>query len=231
MQENQWVIKCEHLGKVVSSPAGEISILKDVSFSVQQGETVAVVGTSGSGKTTLLSILAGLDVGSEGQVMLAGENIQSLDEDRRAQLRNRHIGFVFQSFHLLPGFSALENVMLPLEINQRADAEEVATRLLLQVGMQHRLHHYATTLSGGEQQRVAIARAFAMSPPLVLADEPTGSLDVETGARIIDLLFAVNAEAGTTLVMVTHDVALSRRCQHRYRLQDGQLEKLPGESE
>ena len=187
---------------------------------------MAVIGQSGSGKTTLLSILAGLDTPTTGDVSLFNHSLQTLTEDQRAVLRNQYIGFVFQAFHLLPGFTALENVMLPLEINNNKQAREIASTLLERVGMQHRINHFPTTLSGGEQQRVAIARAFATRPPLLLADEPTGNLDTATGAKIIDLLFELNQEQGTALVLVTHDATLSDRCSSCYQLEQGQLVKV-----
>ena len=217
------ILQCSDLGKAVQTQDGDLTILDDISFSVNASETVAIVGQSGSGKTTLLSILAGLDVVSSGDVSLFSQSLQALDEDQRADLRNQHLGFVFQSFHLLPTFTALENVMLPLEINNDNEAESKAKALLERVGMGHRLQHYPTTLSGGEQQRVAIARAFATNPPLLLADEPTGNLDTDTGHKIIDLLFEMNQEQGTTLILVTHDDALAARCQRRLRLNAGKL--------
>jgi putative ABC transport system ATP-binding protein len=174
----------------------------------------------------LLSLLAGLDVSTSGSIQLFQQAIESLDEDARAELRNQYIGFVFQAFHLLPGFTALENVMLPLEINDKADAETIAKQLLVRVGMEHRLGHYPTTLSGGEQQRVAIARAFATNPPLLLADEPTGNLDTETGQKMIDLLFELNQEHGTTLILVTHDESLTKRCDRCFRLTQGKIEQI-----
>lgn len=218
------VLECRNLSKSVSTQDGDLTILNEIGFTVNEGETVAIVGQSGSGKTTLLSILAGLDVPSGGSLDVFGQAVQDLDEDQRADLRNAHIGFVFQSFHLLPGFSALENVMVPLEINNDKEAESKAKALLERVGMSHRLQHYPGTLSGGEQQRVAIARAFASNPPLLLADEPTGNLDTDTGHKIIDLLFEMNQEQGTTLILVTHDDELAARCQRRLRLTAGQLE-------
>ena len=217
------VLQCSGLGKAVQTQDGDLTILDDISFSVNAGETVAIVGQSGSGKTTLLSILAGLDVASSGDISLFAQSLQVLDEDQRADLRNERLGFVFQSFHLLPTFTALENVMLPLEINNDKQAEAKAAALLERVGMEHRLQHYPTTLSGGEQQRVAIARAFATNPPLLLADEPTGNLDTDTGSKIIDLLFKINQEQGTTLILVTHDDGLAQRCQRRLRLGAGKL--------
>ena len=219
------VLQCSALGKSVQTQDADLTILDDISFSVNAGETVAIVGQSGSGKTTLLSILAGLDVPSSGDISVFSQSLPQLDEDQRADLRNQHLGFVFQSCHLLPSFSALENVMLPLEINNDKKAQDKAEALLERVGMGHRLKHYPTTLSGGEQQRVAIARAFATNPPLLLADEPTGNLDTDTGHKIIDLLFEMNQEQGTTLILVTHDDALAARCQRRLRLTSGKLEE------
>ena len=185
-----------------------------------------MVGQSGSGKTTLLGLLAGLDIPTSGDIQLFRQTMQELDEDARAEIRNRYIGFVFQAFHLLPGFTALENVMLPLEINDNDDAENIARQLLERVGMDHRLDHYPATLSGGEQQRVAIARAFATTPPLLLADEPTGNLDTDTGHKVIELLFELNREQKTTLILVTHDESLTQRCDRCYRLTQGNLERI-----
>jgi putative ABC transport system ATP-binding protein len=217
------MIEVEGLGKDVKSGDGTLTILHDISFRVSAGEAVAVVGASGSGKTTLLSLMAGLDSPSRGHVRLAGEEISSLSEDDRAALRGRMLGFVFQSFQLLPALSALENAALPLELMGRADANAKAEAMLSRVGLAERLHHYPKHLSGGEQQRVALARAFAVEPKLLLADEPTGNLDAATGAEIIDLMFAMNREAGTTLVLVTHDEALAARCGRVLRLAAGRL--------
>jgi len=200
-----------------------LHILADVSFSVNPGESVAIVGSSGSGKSTLLGLLAGLDVPSHGRVLLDGENLFDLDEDGRAALRGRGMGFVFQSFQLLPGLSALENVMLPLELAGRADAEGIARAHLERVGLGGRVRHRPAQLSGGEQQRVALARAFAVAPRVLLADEPTGNLDVHTGAQIIDLLFELNRAQGASLVVVTHDPALAALCQRQLRLEAGRL--------
>jgi len=200
---------------------GWLTILDDVSFTVEPGTTVAIVGASGSGKSTLLGLLAGLDLPSAGRVIAAGQDIFALDEDARAAWRARHVGFVFQSFQLLPQMTALENVMLPLELAGDAGAESRARELLGRVGLADRAAHYPRTLSGGEQQRVALARAFAGSPPLLLADEPTGSLDAATGERVIELLFQLNREAGATLVLVTHDEDLAARCQQRITLRAG----------
>ena len=223
---NSSIVRCRQVSKIVNSEEGPISILKDINLEVSQAETIAVIGQSGSGKTTLLSLLAGLDISTSGDIELFQNSLQNLDEDQRAALRNQYTGFVFQAFHLLPGFTALENVMLPLEINDDKDAEQKACTLLERVGMKHRLHHYSSTLSGGEQQRVAIARAFSTTPPLLLADEPTGNLDSNTGERIIELLFELNKEKSTALILVTHDESLTRRCDVCYRLIDGKLEVL-----
>ncbi|NLD68798.1 MAG: ATP-binding cassette domain-containing protein, partial [Limnobacter sp.] len=203
---------------------GWLTILDDLSFEVEAGATVAIVGASGSGKSTLLGLLAGLDDASEGSVTIFGERILDLDEDARAAWRARNLGFVFQSFQLLPQMTALENVMLPLELAGEKRAAERARALLARVGLGDRLGHYPRTLSGGEQQRVAIARAFAPSPRLLFADEPTGSLDAATGERIIDLLFELNREAGATLVLVTHDPQLAGRCGQRLTLHAGRLQ-------
>lgn len=212
-----------NLEKRVPSPEGELVILRDMQFSIEAGETVAIVGASGSGKTTLLGILAGLDTPTGGQVMIDGVDIFGLDEDGRADLRRRSIGFVFQSFQLLSNLTALENVMLPLELVGRRDASAVARAMLERVGLGVRLHHYPRQLSGGEQQRVAIARAFVADPALLFADEPTGNLDQRTGDRVIELLFDMNRERGTTLVLVTHDEALAARCGRRLVLDGGRL--------
>jgi putative ABC transport system ATP-binding protein len=217
------MIEVEGLGKEVRSGDGTLTILHDISFRVSAGEAVAVVGASGSGKTTLLSLMAGLDSPSRGSVRLADEEISSLSEDDRAALRGRLLGFVFQSFQLLPALTALENAALPLELMGRADAGRHAEAMLARVGLAERLHHYPKHLSGGEQQRVALARAFAVEPKLLLADEPTGNLDAATGAEIIDLMFAMNREAGTTLVLVTHDEVLAARCGRVLRLAAGRL--------
>ena len=202
---------------------GLLSILHDISFTVQAGEAVAIVGASGSGKSTLLGLMAGLDLPTSGSVRLGGEDLALLDEDARAALRGRVLGFVFQSFQLLPALNALENVMLPLELSDKSNARALAEAMLKRVGLGARLAHYPKHLSGGEQQRVALARAFAMQPQLLLADEPTGNLDAATGAQIIELMFAMNAEAGTTLVLVTHDPQLAQRCGRTLCLANGQL--------
>lgn len=200
-----------------------MTILHDISFVVNAGEAVAIVGASGSGKSTLLGLMAGLDVPTAGSVGLLGEDLGLLDEDARAALRGRALGFVFQSFQLLPALTALENVMLPLELAGQSEAHPMAQAMLARVGLGARLTHYPKHLSGGEQQRVALARAFAMRPQLLLADEPTGNLDAATGAQIIDLMFALNAEVGTTLVLVTHDNQLAERCGRILRLAEGRL--------
>ncbi|WP_411833692.1 ABC transporter ATP-binding protein [Pseudoxanthomonas mexicana] len=216
-------LQVSRLGKRVALPGGELTILEDVSFAVGHGDTVAIVGASGSGKSTLLSLLAGLDTPSDGTVALDGEPLSALDEDGRARVRGEKVGFVFQSFQLLPSLTALENAMLPLELRGDADAEGPARAILDKVGLGQRLGHYPRQLSGGEQQRVALARAFVTAPSLLFADEPTGNLDTHTGQAIIELLFALNAEAGTTLVLVTHDDHLAARCRRVLRLDSGRL--------
>ena len=217
------ILQVESLGKRVTLPSGELVILDGIGFDIARGDSVAIVGASGSGKSTLLSLLAGLDAPSSGSVTLAGEPISTLDEDGRARVRGQHVGFVFQSFQLLPSLTALENVMLPLELRGDRDVEGPAKRILGQVGLGERLDHYPRQLSGGEQQRVALARAFVTAPSLLLADEPTGNLDNRTGQGIIDLLFGMNAQAGTTLVLVTHDEHLAGRCRRQLRLDAGRL--------
>ncbi len=217
------MIEAANLGKEVQSGDGRLVILHQISFRVMAGEAVAVVGASGSGKSTLLGLLAGLDLPSEGKVLLAGQDLAQLDEDGRAALRGRMLGFVFQSFQLLPALTALENVMLPLELAGRRDAGATAREVLGRVGLEGRLDHYPKHLSGGEQQRVALARAFAVRPQLLLADEPTGNLDAATGSQIIELMFAMNAEQGTTLILVSHDEALAQRCTRVLRLVGGRL--------
>jgi putative ABC transport system ATP-binding protein len=217
-------IVVEHLGRRVRDADGEITILDDLSFEIEAGSTVAIVGASGSGKSTLLGLLAGLDLASSGAITIFGERILDLDEDARAAWRARNLGFVFQSFQLLPQMTALENVMLPLELAGVSGADSRARELLQRVGLADRLGHYPRTLSGGEQQRVAIARAFASKPRLLFADEPTGSLDAATGERVIDLLFELNREAGATLLLVTHDQQLAARCSMRITLSAGRLD-------
>ena len=218
------LLRAEHLSKQVNSPDGALTILDDVSFEVLPGESMAIVGPSGSGKSTLLGLLAGLDLPTQGRVWLGDEELSALDEDARAARRAREVGFVFQSFHLLPGLTALENVMLPLELADGAGAEREARAVLEAVGLAARANYYPQKLSGGEQQRVAIARAYATRPVLLFADEPTGNLDAATGRVIIDLLFKLNAERGTTLVLVTHDGELAARCDRTLQLHGGRLE-------
>ena len=222
---NSVIVRVDALTKQVPSGEGELTILRDLSFDVRAGEAVAIVGVSGSGKSTLLGLIAGLDTPSTGSVRIDGQDLFTLDEDGRAELRARAIGFVFQSFQLLPAMTALENVMLPLELAGEPDAQRAAEAMLERVGLASRLHHYPKQLSGGEQQRVAIARAFVTGPSLLLADEPTGNLDSATGAQIIDLMFRLNAERGTTLLLVTHDEHLSQRCGRVLRLAAGMLQQ------
>jgi putative ABC transport system ATP-binding protein len=217
------VVEVAGLGKTVDNGGEPLTILQDISFAVMPGETVAIVGASGSGKSTLLGLLAGLDVPTAGEVRLDGISLAALDEDARARERGRLLGFVFQSFQLLPALTALENVMLPLELAGNKAAAKVANDWLERVGLGHRLKHYPKHLSGGEQQRVALARAFAPAPRLVLADEPTGNLDAATGQQIIELMFELNARQGTTLILVTHDEAIAARCGRRLRIQSGHL--------
>ncbi|TDK23180.1 ABC transporter ATP-binding protein [Luteimonas aestuarii] len=216
-------LRAAGLGKRVPLPSGELVILRDVDFEIASGDVVAVIGASGSGKSTLLSLLAGLDTPSDGHVEIDGETISTLDEDGRARVRGDKVGFVFQNFQLLPSLTALENVMLPLELRGDAEVDAPARAMLGKVGLGERLNHYPKQLSGGEQQRVALARAFVTRPALLFADEPTGNLDTRTGQAIIDLLFAMNQEAGTTLVLVTHDDHLAERCRHLLRLDSGRL--------
>ncbi|HET9662885.1 MAG TPA: ABC transporter ATP-binding protein [Burkholderiales bacterium] len=220
---NASIVRVSALGKQVATGDARLTILEDVSFEVTGGEAVAIVGVSGSGKSTLLGLLAGLDTPSSGEVTIDGHSLYALDEDGRAALRARMVGFVFQSFQLLPAMTALENVMLPLELAGRLAARDRATAMLERVGLGARVHHYPKQLSGGEQQRVAIARAFVTRPALLLADEPTGNLDATTGAQVIDLMFELNRENGTTLLLVTHDESLSSRCDRVLRLAGGRL--------
>ena len=217
------MIEVVGLGKTVDNGGEPLTILQDISFSVMPGETVAIVGASGSGKSTLLGLLAGLDSPTAGEVRLDDVSLNSLDEDQRARLRGRLLGFVFQSFQLLPSLNALENVMLPLELAGFPRSTVAASDWLARVGLSHRLKHYPKHLSGGEQQRVALARAFAPNPQLVLADEPTGNLDASTGQQVIDLMFDLNARQGTTLLLVTHDEAIAARCGRVLRIQSGRL--------
>jgi len=221
--KNSQVLTARGIGKTVKSGDADLVILRDIDLAVTQGEAVAIAGASGSGKSTLLAILAGLDTPSSGAVELDGQDLFRLDEDARAELRGRAVGFVFQSFQLLPALTALENVMLPLELANDEKAEEVSRQMLKRVGLGERLHHYPKHLSGGEQQRVALARAFVVRPKLLLADEPTGSLDAESGAGVISLLFEMNREYGTTLVLVTHDETLAARCARVVRLAAGRI--------
>lgn len=220
------IISTQKLTKRVSSPEGELILLDEVDLNIFPGEAVAIVGASGAGKSTLLGVLAGLDTPSAGLVFLDGEELSRLDEDGRARLRAARVGFVFQSFHLLPNLTALENVMLPLELAGRRDASAVAHDLLERVGLGARVQHYPKQLSGGEQQRVALARAFAGEPKVLFADEPTGNLDSITGQRIIDLLFALNRERATTLVLVTHDETLAELCMRRIELDAGRIKAV-----
>lgn len=217
------IVTAVSISKQAIGPEGSLTLLENISLNIRRGESVAITGTSGAGKSTLLGILAGLDTASSGHVELNGINISELDEDGRARLRAEQVGFVFQSFHLLPSFTALENVMLPLELANHPDAEKSARAVLNRVGLGPRLHHYPNQLSGGEQQRVAIARAFVMNPTILFADEPTGNLDQNTGQQIIDLLFKLNDEHDTTLVLVTHDRDLSSRCDRQIRLDSGRI--------
>ena len=217
------IVKVEGIGKVVPDGGSGLTILRDISFDVAAGEAVAIVGMSGSGKSTLLGLMAGLDTPTSGRITIDGQDLFALSEDGRAALRARMLGFVFQSFQLLPAMTALENVMLPLELAGVARARHSASQMLERVGLGQRLGHYPKQLSGGEQQRVAIARAFVSQPALLLADEPTGNLDATTGAQVIDLMFELNRERGTTLLLVTHDESLSQRCDRVLRLAAGAL--------
>ncbi len=219
----QSVLKAEGVDKQVSSPEGPLTILSDINLHILAGESVAVVGPSGAGKSTLLALLAGLDEPSGGRIWLNGAELTQLDEDGRAALRAKHVGFVFQSFHLLPSLTALENVMLPLELAGRKDARAAALEVLRKVGLAARKGHYPNQLSGGEQQRVAIARAFVTRPTVLFVDEPTGNLDTATGERVIELLFDLNAASGTTLVLVTHEQSLAARCQRTIHLDAGRI--------
>jgi putative ABC transport system ATP-binding protein len=218
---NPAVLEAIDVSKTVASPEGPLTILADVSLSVGARESLAIVGASGAGKSTLLALLAGLDLPSTGRVRIAGTDLTQLDEDGRAAVRARHVGFVFQSFHLNPSLTAVENVMLPLELGGRREARTVASEALASVGLSARLTHYPRQLSGGEQQRVAIARAFVTQPAVLFADEPTGNLDTATGGRVADLLFDMNRRTGNTLVLVTHDAALAARCSRTLELSAG----------
>ena len=217
------LIEVTGLSKKVSDASGELTILHDIHFTVRSGATVALVGASGSGKSTLLGLLAGLDLPSSGKVLINGADLYALDEDGRAALRKSQLGFVFQSFQLLSHLTALENVMLPLELRADPDAKSKAEQMLARVGLSQRLRHYPKFLSGGEQQRVALARAFVTDPPLLLADEPTGSLDAATGEAVIDLMFTLNREQGSTLVLVTHDPSIAARCARTLTIAAGRL--------
>jgi len=216
-------VEARQLGKQVTTRDGVLTLLDDISFTIKAGTSVAILGASGSGKTTLLGLLAGLDTPSSGSVMLDNNNLNDFDEDGRASLRAERVGFVFQNFQLLQGLTALENVMLPLELAQAPHSRKTASELLTRVGLGERFHHYPNQLSGGEQQRCAIARAFSTKPRCLFADEPTGNLDSKTGKRIIELLFELNSEQGTTLIMATHDVQLSKLCKQRIELDAGRL--------
>lgn len=222
-------IKTDKLQHSVTTSAGELSILKGIDIEIKEGESVAIVGASGSGKSTMLGLIAGLDVCTGGESYIYEHALSVLDEEQRALLRGQYIGFIFQSFHLLPSLTALENVMLPAELSGDTAAKEKATDFLHKVGLEHRLTHYPRQLSGGEQQRVAIARAFASQPKILFADEPTGNLDSETGRVITDLLFDMNASQGTTLVMVTHDMKLAQRCQRQLVMNAGLISESTGE--
>ncbi len=218
------IIAVDRVTKQVSDSTGSLTILHEIDFTLLPRQSVAIVGASGSGKSTLLSIVAGLDTPTTGSVKLAGIDLFSIDEDARAAVRAAKVGFVFQSFQLLANLTALENVMLPLELQGRSDARSLATEMLTRVGLGERLRHYPKVLSGGEQQRVALARAFVMRPAVLLADEPTGSLDFATGERVMELMFELNREAGTTLVLVTHDRAIAARCDRQLRIVAGRVE-------
>jgi putative ABC transport system ATP-binding protein len=217
------ILKINGLGKTYTTGQKQLTVLKDITFDVEKGQTFSIVGPSGSGKTTLLGLCAGLDDPNSGSVELCGYNLNNLNEDERAQLRNKEVGFIFQNFQLLPTLTALENVSVPLELQGDKNAMPKAIELLTKVGLADRLDHYPSQLSGGEQQRVALARAFANSPSILFADEPTGNLDEETGEKVIQLLFDLNKEAGTTLVMISHDLDLANRTQQILRLKGGQI--------
>ena len=226
MSQSSSIVSVEHVFKSVTDSTGTLSILRDIDFSLAPRETAAIVGASGSGKSTLLSIIAGLDTPSQGTVRLAGQDLFAISEDERAALRAQKVGFVFQSFQLMANLSALENVMLPLELSGIKSARAQATDMLKRVGLGERLNHYPKVLSGGEQQRVALARAFVVQPAVLLADEPTGSLDFATGETVMQLMFALNEELGTTLVLVTHDRAIAARCQRRITIEAGQITSI-----
>lgn len=217
------ILKIHQLEKTYSSGSKKLIVLNDISFEIEKGSMFSIVGPSGSGKTTLLGLCAGLDHPSSGSIELCGNNLQDLDEDERALLRNREVGFIFQNFQLLPTLTALENVIVPLELQGEKNAAKVGLELLQKVGLSDRVHHYPSQLSGGEQQRVALARAFSNKPSILFADEPTGNLDEETGEKVIQLLFQLNKEAGTTLVIITHDLELANRTQQILRLKGGKI--------
>ena len=217
------ILKIHELEKTYTSGSKQLTVLADISFEIEQGSIFSIVGPSGSGKTTLLGLCAGLDHPSAGNIELCGSNLESLDEDERAQLRNKEVGFIFQNFQLLPTLTALENVIVPLELQGDKNAAKVGMELLQKVGLADRFHHYPSQLSGGEQQRVALARAFSNKPSILFADEPTGNLDEETGEKVIQLLFQLNKEAGTTLVIITHDLDLANRTQQILRLKGGKI--------
>ena len=225
------MIHVSNVAKTVNTSEGALTILEAIHLSIDSGESVAIVGASGSGKSTLLGLLAGLDIPSSGSISINGTDITQLDEDQRAALRAELVGFVFQSFQLLPSLTALENVMLPAELSGVASAKTLAEEFLQRVGLDHRLHHYPRQLSGGEQQRVAIARAFASQPKILFADEPTGNLDSATGTQIADLLFALNQEQQTTLILVTHEQRLASRCQRIIALDAGRMVDPPPKAE
>jgi len=217
------ILKIHELEKTYTSGSKKITVLHDISFEIEKGDTFSIVGPSGSGKTTLLGLCAGLDHPDAGTIELCGQNLQELNEDERAQLRNKEVGFIFQNFQLLPTLTALENVIVPLELQGAKDAAKVGMELLGKVGLADRFHHYPSQLSGGEQQRVALARAFSNAPSILFADEPTGNLDEETGEKVIQLLFELNKEAGTTLVIISHDLDLANRTQQILRLKGGKI--------
>lgn len=228
IQSMSKILNVEQLGKSYLSGGKTLTVLEDISFAVTSGTSYAIVGPSGSGKTTLLGLCAGLDTPDSGKVELCGQHLAQLDEDGRALLRNKKVGFIFQNFQLLPTLSALENVSVPLELRGAKGAAEAARSLLEKVGLGDRTHHYPSQLSGGEQQRVALARAFANRPDILFADEPTGNLDEETGERVVELLFNLNKEAGTTLIIVTHDLSLAKRCDGLMQLKGGRILKMEG---
>ena len=217
------ILNIHNLGKTYTSGSKELTVLQDISFDIEEGETFSIVGPSGSGKTTLLGLCAGLDQTDTGSIALCGTDLGGLNEDERAQLRNKHVGFIFQDFQLLPTLTALENVAVPLELRGDKSATKRAVELLGKVGLADRIHHYPSQLSGGEQQRVALARAFCNKPSILFADEPTGNLDVETGEKVVQLLFELNKELGTTLVIVTHDLELAQKTQRILRLKGGRI--------